>query len=104
MWYFILGGFFLQANLYGKMNDVQALYTFETQWLLLVETSWLNDLETNGVADIDNVAAIVPGRATDKSSESLVEVMAAEFKEKNKRLFDFLRIHSITDGCIKFGL
>ena len=74
---------YLQANLYGKMNDVQALYTFETQWLLLAETSWLKDLEMNGVADIDNVAAIVPGRATDKSSESLVEVKFYRIQRKD---------------------
>ena len=56
------------------MNDVQALYTFETQWLLLTEASWLKDLQENSVGDIDNVASVVPMRATDKSSESLVEV------------------------------
>ena len=66
--------FSFQANLYGKMNDAQAYFTFETQWLMLAESSWLRDLAADSVADIDNIATLVPMRATDKSSESLVEV------------------------------
>ncbi len=67
----------MQANLYDRMNDVQALFTFQTQWVLLAESSWLRDLQDFSVRDIDNVAAIAPMRATDKSSESLVEVRTA---------------------------
>lgn len=67
----------IQANMYGRKpmvgQDVQAYFTFQTRWLLIAERSWLPELQRLGVDDIDNVAAIVPMRATDKSPESLLE-------------------------------
>ena len=60
-------------NIYNSVRNVQGVFIFLDQWLVVAEHDWLSDLQ-EAIDDVDNVAAVTPGWNRNQTTLQLINV------------------------------